>query len=101
MIKTKQHKARGTEMIKLSKAQKKMLDAIKNAEITTPDNSYGNWFTPPENWTSEKTGYTWESGKYYAHYQNSATLRCLEKKGLITIHQLGGSFTGTDIISIN
>ena len=90
----------GKTMTKLSKAQEKMLNEIQSAEITTPDKSYGGWMTVSEDWTSNETDFIWKAGKIYARYKNSATLKALEKKGLIKIHQLGGSHCGTDIVSI-
>lgn len=91
-------------MTKLSKAQQTMIDTLRNAVVALPNNKANigaDAFTPPCNYTSEATGTTWEKGLIYSRYLNTATLRCLEKKGLVKVHQYGGDRHGTnDIVEL-
>ena len=83
---------------KLTKAQQEAWDRIQNHETLNPDNAYRyNVYSPAEDWTKEfiHNGEvigekTWYANRVYGMF-NSATLRALEKKGLIKVHEFGGS----------
>ena len=85
--------------MKLSKAQQEAWDKIQNHIILTPDNAYRHHTWSPEtDWTSEKTDYTWYANRIYGTF-NTATLKALEKNGLIKVHEFGGHYN-TDTIEI-
>jgi len=90
--------------MKLTKAQQEAWDRINNRKIVGPDSHtigpYGV-FQPPEDYTAKyKSGreYTWYANRVYGTF-NTATLKALEKKGLVKVHFFGGNY-GTDIIEI-
>lgn len=80
----------------LSKAQQEAWDKIKNFKTLTPDIAYqSDVFSPAEDWTdtvsiSGQRGYTWYANRVYGKF-NTATLKALEKKGLIKVHEFGGA----------
>lgn len=78
----------------LSKAQQEAWNKIKNFKTLTPDkaNNWSDVFSPAEDWTQEfKSGgsKTWYANRVYGKF-NTATLKALEKKGLIKVHHFGG-----------
>lgn len=83
----------GGHTVKLSKAQRDALDKIRNHEILTPDQAYHyHVFSPPEDWTQKYesgNSHTWYASRVYGRF-NTATLKSLEKKGLIKVHRFGG-----------
>jgi hypothetical protein len=77
----------------MSATQAKVLEEIKNAKVSTPysDDTRGMFkaWKCEADWTSERTNYTWKAGRVYGRF-NTATIKALEKLGLIKIHEIGG-----------
>lgn len=73
----------------MSKAQQKAWQQITSAPVGTPTTVYGWTWKCVEDWTSPSSGHTWKSGMVYGTF-NTATIRALEKAGLIKIHEVGG-----------
>lgn len=85
--------------MKLSEAQQKTWDAIKNFKTMNPDKASHETFSPAEDWTMEfKSGgtHTWYANRVYGTF-NTATLKALEKKGLIKVHEFGGAYMSDTI----
>jgi len=80
--------------MKLSNAQQIAWDKIRNFKTLTPDKaSQSDVWSPAEDWTQEyKSGRstTWYANRVYGIF-NTATLKTLEKKGLIKVHEFGGA----------
>lgn len=73
----------------LTKAQELTLDKIRNHITTTPDRVYGNEpYSPPCDWSSPSINKIWYADRVYGKF-NTATLKALEKKGLIKVHEFG------------
>lgn len=81
-------------MKKLTNAQQLTWDAIKNHQTMNPDEAYQtDVFSPAEDWTQEfESGgsHTWYANRVYGKF-NTATLKALEKRGLIKVHEFGGA----------
>ena len=87
--------------MKFSKAQQTAWDSIQNHIIETPDKVWNSVFSPPYDYTDtyeSGNSHTWYANRVYGVF-NTATIKCLEKKGLIKIHKIGGSYM-TDEIEI-
>ena len=82
----------------LTKAQQIAWDKIRNHETLNPDEVYWQVFSPKVDWVSPDTGRIWYANKVYGTF-NTATLKALEKKGLIKLHEIGGAY-GSDTIEI-
>jgi len=86
---------------KLTKAQNEAWNKILNHEILNPDEAYSQVYSPPTDYTvtyDSGSTHTWYAKFVYGTF-NTATLKALEKKGLIKIHFIGGSYN-SDIIEI-
>lgn len=79
---------------KLTPAQARTLAEITDAPTTTPDKVFCGAFFLADDWSNTKTinGRTiathWNGNRVYGAF-NTATLKCLEAKGLIKVHQFG------------
>ena len=86
--------------MKLTNAQKTAWDKILNHETLNPDEAYRhNVYSPEKDFTSHFDSghsYTWYANRIYGTF-NTATLKALEKKGLIKIHEIGGSYNSDTI----
>lgn len=86
--------------MKLTSAQSKAWDKILNHKTQNPDESYGgDVYSPAQDFTSHyKSGnsYTWYAKYVYGTF-NTATLKALESKGLIKIHEIGGAYNSDTI----
>jgi hypothetical protein len=88
---------------KLTPAQARTFAQIIEAQPNTPDNViYGAWLQV-EDWSRTSTlpdGKTftsrWNGNRVYGAF-NTATLKCLETKGLIKVHHFGGSYRVDEI----
>ena len=81
----------------LTKAQELALDSIINHITTTPDRVGGYTpFSPPCDWHSPSVKKVWYANRVYGKF-NTATLKALEKKGLIKIHEIGGRHYADEI----
>lgn len=73
---------------KLTPAQARTFAQIVEAQPNTPDKVLcGAWFQV-ENWVGPVSGRCWNGNRVYGSF-NTATLKCLEAKGLIKVHQFG------------
>ena len=78
--------------MKLTTAQKKAWDKILNHKTLNPDEAYGgDVYSPEKDFTSNNASYTWFAKYVYGTF-NTATLKALEKHGLIKIHEVGGAY---------
>ena len=85
--------------MKLSKAQQKAYEEIKNAPFNTPDKNFsGSPFKLKEDFVSDSAGYVWVVGVVYGRF-NSSTLKALARKGFIEIVELG-DMVRNDIVKI-
>jgi hypothetical protein len=85
-------------MTKLSPAQARTYAQILEAQPSTPNKVYHGAWLQVEDWTTtydRADGTTgtilWPGNRVYGAF-NTATLKCLEAKGLIKIHRFGGSW---------
>jgi len=73
---------------KLTPAQQRTFDQILNAKPNTPDNVISGAWLQVSDFTSPGINYTWKGGRVYGSF-NTATLKVLENKGLIRVHEFG------------
>ena len=85
--------------MKLSKAQQEAWYKIRHFVIGSPCQVQPTVFMPDKEYVSKSGNYTWKPGLIYGYAFNTATIKCLEKKGLIKIHEIGGA-QGSDVIEI-
>ena len=83
----------------LTKAQETAWEEIRDHITASPDLVLGGTpFSPPCDWHSPSTNTVWYANRIYGRF-NTATLKVLERKGLIKIHKIGGERLD-DIIEI-
>ena len=88
---------------KLTPAQARTLAQITEAQPSTPDKvTYGAWLQV-DDWSctiilpnGEPYARLWNGNRVYGTF-NTATLKSLEKKGLIRVHRFGGSWMTDEI----
>jgi hypothetical protein len=90
----------GENKMKLSNAQKIVWEKILNHETLNPDEAYHyNVYSPAEDYTDyygNGLSHTWYAKYVYGTF-NTATLKALEKKGLIILHDIGGHYNNDTI----
>ena len=85
--------------MKLTTAQQTAWNRILNHETLNPDEAYHTVWSPEKDFTATyKSGhsYTWFAKYVYGTF-NTATLKALEKKGLIKLHKIGGAYNSDTI----
>lgn len=95
---------------KLSPAQERTYNEIINAPHLTPDEAYGTFYLEEDYASSyalsdgTEITHRWKGGLVYSVNFLDATLRVLERKGLIRVYEYGGAFNAgrgnTSIIEI-
>jgi hypothetical protein len=90
-------------MIKLSAAQARTYTQIIEAQPSTPNRVHHSAWLQVEDFVSRYTRndgtpsiIVWPGNRVYGAF-NTATLRSLEKKGLILVHRYGGSWMVDEI----
>ena len=90
-------------MIKLSAAQARTYSAIVEAQPNTPNRVVAGVWYQAEDFISRYTRndgtlstIIWPGNRVYGAF-NTATLKSLEKKGLILVHRFGGSWRSDEI----
>jgi len=86
--------------MKLSKIQQEAWDKIRHFVIGSPCQIQPTFFMPDKEYISKSRNYTWKPGLIYGYAFNAVTIKCLEKKGLIKIHEIGGAQRRSDVIEI-
>ena len=87
--------------MKLTTAQQTAWNRILNHKTLNPDEAYrGDVYSPEKDFTSQVTSYTWFAKYVYGTF-NTATLKALEKNGLIRLHEIGGAYNSDTIEIIN
>lgn len=77
--------------MKLTKAQQEAWDKIRNFKTRNPDEAYlSDVWSPAQDWTNKSETKTWHANRVYGIF-NTATLKALERKGLIKVHHFGGA----------
>ena len=86
------------EIMKLTPKQLKTLGEITNAPVGTPNTVRGWTWKCVEDFV--RPYHTWHAGWVYGRF-NSATLRALQRAGLIRIHRLGGAYIADELEMIS
>ena len=90
--------------MKLTPAQQIAWNRILNHKTLNPDEAYGgDVYSPEKDWTSHYNSggsYIWYANRVYGTF-NTATLKALEKKGLIKLHEIGGAYNSDTIEILN
>lgn len=81
---------------KLTPAQARTFAQIVEAQPNTPDNVICGAWLQVEDWVSPKTAHRWNGNRVYGAF-NTATLKCLEAKGLIKVHEFGTEWRNDEI----